>query len=220
MNIGGITPFSTIDYPNTLAATFYTQGCNFRCVYCHNYDFVEYKYPRLSDEYIESFLKNRKGMLDGIVICGGEPTIHKDLPYYCHLIKDAGYKVKLDTNGSEPDMVKYLIERQLIDFIAMDIKAPWDKYQEIILVKPPIEKMKRTIEIIKKSKIPHDFRTTIHSKLHTSEDIKEISKIIGPEETLTLQVCKPVERFNVPNEYTTEDLKKIAKNLKIKYKGV
>ena len=218
MNIGGITPFSTIDYPNTLAATFYTQGCNFRCVYCHNYDFVEYKYPRLSDEYIENFLKNRKGMLDGIVICGGEPTIHKDLPNYCRLIKNAGYKIKLDTNGSYPDMLKFLIEMKLIDFVAMDVKAPWEKYEEIIGVKFPLERLKESIEIIKESGIEHEFRTTVHSKLHTVEDIRAIAEIIGKEERLTLQVCKPTERFDKKNEYSVEGLKGMAEKLGINYR--
>ena len=218
MNIGGITPFSTIDYPNTLAATFYTQGCNFRCVYCHNFDFVEYKYPRLSDEYIENFLKNRKGMLDGIVICGGEPTIHKDLPNYCRLIKNAGYKIKLDTNGSYPGMLKFLIEMKLIDFVAMDVKAPWEKYEEIIGVKFPLERLKESIEIIKESGIAHEFRTTVHSKLHMPEDIKAIAEIIGKEERLTLQLCKPTKRFNALNVYTIPSLRCMAEEFGIKYR--
>ena len=218
MNIGGITPFTTIDYPGMLATTIYVQGCNFRCVYCHNYNLVKYEEKPLSFEYVRSFLESRRKVIDGVVICGGEPTIHPSLPLFCRWLKGMGFKVKLDTNGGNPQMLESLISSGLIDFVAMDIKAPWRKYLQITRVRFPLENIEKSIEIIKRSGIAHEFRTTVHSKLHTPEDIKAIAEIIGLEERLTLQVCKPTERFDVPNEYTVESLKDIAKRLGIKYR--
>ena len=215
INIGGITPLSTIDYPGALATTIYTQGCNFRCVYCHNYNLVEYRETPLSYEYVKSFLELRKRMIDGVVICGGEPTIHKDLPFFCRWLKEMGFKVKLDTNGSNPQMLEFLISSGLIDFVAMDIKAPWEKYHRIIGTDFPLDRLKKSVELIKQSGIPYDFRTTVHSELLNLEDLKKIAAIVGPNHRLTLQLCNQTQRFKTKNAYTREILKEMAKKLGI-----
>ncbi|MGC9053845.1 MAG: anaerobic ribonucleoside-triphosphate reductase activating protein, partial [Candidatus Hydrogenedens sp.] len=126
MKIGGFQPFSLSDFPNCVSAIVFTQGCNFRCPFCHNPSLVlpELFLPPIPEEALIAFLNERKGKLDGVVITGGEPTIQSDLMKFVSEIKGLGYKVKLDTNGSNPEILKELIENNLLDYVAMDVKAP------------------------------------------------------------------------------------------------
>src|SRR5699024_7355004 len=134
--------------------------CNFNCPYCHNPELVISNIIEPIDiNSIYSFLKKRKGLLDGVVITGGEPTLHKKLPEFIKNIKDMGYLIKLDTNGSNPNMVEELIENKLVDYIAMDIKAPFDEYNNIITKEINIENVKKTFKLLVQNKVDYEFRT-------------------------------------------------------------
>ncbi|HDD43874.1 MAG TPA: anaerobic ribonucleoside-triphosphate reductase activating protein [Candidatus Desulfofervidus auxilii] len=211
LNIGGFTPLSTIDYPGCLAAIIYTQGCNFRCIYCHNYRLINCEEMPISWDKIKTFIKSRKRLMDGIVITGGEPTLQKELPSFCAWLKKIGFLVKLDTNGTKPLMLKLLIEKGLIDYIAMDIKAPWHKYKKIIQVDFPISIIKDSFNLIKQSGIKCEFRTTVHSELLNFEDIKEIIKLVGKKHLLCFQIAQPTSIYNKPNIYTKEKLETLIK---------
>lgn len=180
MRIGGLNKTSLIDYPGKVSAVLFTQGCNFRCPFCHNPELV---YPEkfvepIPDTEIFQFLDKRKNQLDGVVISGGEPTIHSDLVVWVQKIKALGFLVKLDTNGSDPHTVKALLKDQLIDFIAMDIKAPFNKYHQLAGVDISIKSIQESISIIETSNIDYEFRTTQYKKLLTDKDIDTIAKTI------------------------------------------
>jgi len=170
--------FSSIDFEGNLSMILFTGGCNFRCSYCHNPDFVLPELIKFEEKNkILEFLEKRKNTLDSVVICGGEPTLHgENLINWIKYIKTLGYKIKLDTNATKPKIIKQLLNENLIDYFAIDYKAPIDKYEQII--KMPLNK-KELIEGLKlviNSKIPYEIRTTIHSDLHTREDISQMIK--------------------------------------------
>ena len=183
MKIGGLQKLTIIDYPGKIAATVFTVGCNFSCPFCHNPELVDSlkikKQPLISDEDIFDFLKRRQGILEGICITGGEPVLHQDLPKFIKKIKDLGFSVKLDTNGSNPEILKKLIREKLVDYFAMDIKGSLEKYQQIIRKKIDLEKIKKSVELIKDSGVDYEFRTTIVPGIHTKEDIVKIAEWLG-----------------------------------------
>ncbi|MCD6125036.1 anaerobic ribonucleoside-triphosphate reductase activating protein [bacterium] len=211
MEIAGFTPFSTIDYEGFLSTVIYTQGCNWNCIFCHNYHLIPKKEGNFSLESTIGFIEKRRLLIDGIVISGGEPTLHEDLPEFCRKIKRLKLLIKLDTNGTNPDLLEFLIRKKLVNYVAMDIKAPFDKYEKIIRTKFPMEKIKKSIKIIKSSNIPHEFRTTIHSSLLNLEDLKDILQIVGKKHKYYLQLANPTERFNVPNQFTKNFLQEFIK---------
>jgi len=183
MLIGGVNKMSLIDYPGNVSAVIFTLGCNFKCPFCHNPELVlpeKYNNP-LDENEIFSFLKNRKGLLDGIVVTGGEPTIHKDLPEFIEKIKDLGFKIKLDTNGTKPKVVKQLLEQGLLNFIAMDIKASFNKYNILSGCETNLDNLVESIELIKKSDIDYQFRNTFIKPLLTDSDATEIRKMANTE---------------------------------------
>ncbi|MBN1144057.1 MAG: anaerobic ribonucleoside-triphosphate reductase activating protein [Bacteroidales bacterium] len=194
MLIGGFIHQSFIDYPSKMAAVVFTAGCNFRCWYCHNPHLV---LPSLIQqnqiipvEEVLSRLSERKNWLEGVVITGGEPTLHNDLPTFIEKLKDMGYLVKLDTNGSNPGMLSKILANKRIDYVAMDIKNILEPqaYNEIIDVYHPsevIEKVKTSIEIIKQSGIDYEFRTTKVPGIHTPEIITQIKVQLGPVKRYT-----------------------------------
>ncbi|MDD3386577.1 MAG: anaerobic ribonucleoside-triphosphate reductase activating protein [Candidatus Pacebacteria bacterium] len=187
MNIGGLQKVTLIDYPGKIACTVFTSGCNFRCPFCYSKELVLpeeiKKHPLISEDDFFSFLDSKKGLLDGCVICGGEPTIYgNELVDFCKKIKEKGFLIKLDTNGSNPKVIKKLIP--LIDYIAMDIKAPLDKYKEMTGL-DCASKIKESIEIIKKSGVDYEFRTTITD--HSIEDVLQMAEIISPAKRYCLQ---------------------------------
>jgi len=180
MKIGGLQKTTLLDYPHKVAAIVFTQGCNFRCSFCYNGELVipdKFSSP-IPEKDIFGFLKKRKNVLDGIVITGGEPTLHKDLPEFIKKIKDLGLSVKLDTNGTNPEMVKGLLVDNLIDYIAMDIKAPLDRYEEVVGRPLQTEDITKSIEIIMDSDLDYEFRSTLVPDIHTLEDIKKMGKMI------------------------------------------
>ncbi len=182
MEIGGLQKTTLIDYPGQIAATVFLCGCNFRCPFCYSRELVlpeEIKaQSKVSKKEFFDFLKKRKGLLGGIVICGGEPTIHQDLPDFIKKIKDLGYLVKLDTNGSNPKMLKQLIKEKLANYVAMDVKASKEKYDEAAGVKVDMRKIGESIGILKEKKVEFEFRTTVVPTIHIKEDIVKIVKWI------------------------------------------
>ena len=179
MKIGGLNKLTTQDFPGNLACIIFTSGCNFNCDYCYNRDLVESNTTDISLDEVFSYLEERKNMLDGVVISGGEPTIWNDLIPFIERIKEYGFKIKLDTNGYKPEVLKEIIDKNLVDYIAMDIKAVFNNYYKIINTKIDTNKIIESIKLINESKIDHEFRTTIIKGMHTKEDLDEIVKLVN-----------------------------------------
>jgi len=222
MNIGGLQEFSMIDYPNKLAAIVFTLGCNFRCGYCHNPELVlpEKFNPSLDEEEILDFFKTRIGKLEAISITGGEPTLHSDLPQFIKKIKDLGFLVKLDSNGTNPKMLKEIIDKKLVDYLAMDIKASLEKYEEVINHPVNLENIQKSIKLIMDSGLDYEFRTTIVKSQLSINDLKEIGKLISGAKIYYLQkfVSSKAndEKFLKEKTYTDEEFEEIKKDL-LKY---
>ena len=189
MKIAGLSKLTLLDFPGRMACIVFTEGCNFRCPFCHNASLVTHtsENSEISEEEFFAFLKKRKGILDGVVITGGEPTIAEGLYEFIAEVRRIGYPVKLDTNGSFPDRVKRLLDDGMLDYIAMDIKTVRERYPEVTGVSVDYDKISRSIELIRKSGIPHEFRTTVVRGLHTQEDIVGIARMLGSEESYYLQ---------------------------------
>ncbi|HAA90095.1 MAG: Pyruvate-formate lyase-activating enzyme [Thermoanaerobacterales bacterium 50_218] len=193
MKIGGFQKFSLIDYPEKVSAIIFTQGCNFRCPYCHNPELVDPALfgPLIELEEIFSFLEKRKGKIDAVVITGGEPTIQEDLLEVITRIKEMGYLIKLDTNGSKPLVLGKLIVEGVLDYIAMDVKAPLSKYQEVVRARIDPQQILESIRMVMSSGIPYEFRTTVARQLLSPEDILEIGKTIAGARCYVLQKFVP-----------------------------
>ncbi len=175
--IGGFQKTSFLDYPEKISCIIFTTGCNFRCGYCHNPELFKSE-PVLTVPAFFDFLKNRKGKLDGVVITGGEPTLQNGLLDFIKEIKDLKFLVKLDTNGTNPKILEELLNLNLLDYVAMDIKAPLDKYKKITNVDFDIQKIKDSINLIKSSKIDYEFRTTVIKSQLSFEDFKNIGLLL------------------------------------------
>ena len=167
-----LTTFTHLDYPNHLACIVWFSGCNMRCDYCYNKDIVFAKSGKYDFNYVLDFLKSRQNLLDGVVLSGGEATSH-DLIKFCKEIKRLGFKIKLDTNGTNPLHVEQLIKQNLLDFIALDYKAPEDKFT-LITHSKDFNKFSQTLDLIINSNIKHEVRTTLHNDLLHVEDINNI----------------------------------------------
>lgn len=202
MIIGGFQKFSLLDYPGKISCIVFTQGCNWNCRYCHNKELIKFlpaiKYKNNSEDFyyysIFKLLEKRTNRLDAVVITGGEPTEQIQLIDFIKKIKKLGLLVKLDTNGSNPDVLKEIIDAKLVDYIAMDIKAPLYKYSLIIRKRFYPDKIKKSIELIKNSGIQFEFRTTYYKKTLTENDIKMMQKLIGDDVSLKINKCvKPIK---------------------------
>lgn len=178
MNIVGIEKSSFIDYPKNICTVVFTGGCNFRCPYCHNSSAVNNIGDRIEEGEILSFLKKRKKFVDALCISGGEPTLQKDLYDFISKVKGEGFLIKLDTNGTNPTLLRKLIDEKLVDYVAMDIKAPLAKYSSIAQVNVNIDDIKESIDVLLENKVEYEFRTTICKELVSIEDIKAIAKDI------------------------------------------
>ncbi|MDD2678567.1 MAG: anaerobic ribonucleoside-triphosphate reductase activating protein [Candidatus Nanoarchaeia archaeon] len=193
---------SFIDYPKKISLVIFTAGCNFRCHYCHNPELVEPELPFMSEEKTLKKIESKKDWIDGVVITGGEPTLHADLPEFIKKIKEMGLMVKLDTNGTNPEMIRKLMEEELIDYIAMDVKAPLEEYSKVTSVKIDESLIKKSIELIKNSGIEYEFRTTILPKLLKEEDIIKIGYLLNGAKLLALQTFK--NKKTLDSEYKTQ----------------
>jgi len=177
MILDGLQKLTLLDFPDRMACTVFTHGCNFRCPFCHNASLVEGDNAHLPVEEFEDFLKKRQGILDGVAITGGEPMLQKDLKDFIKMIKSYGYLVKLDTNGTYPEKLEELIDEGLVDYVAVDIKATPEKYAKTIGVENfDITPVKKTVEILKQGKVPYEFRTTVVKELHEAADFEIIGK--------------------------------------------
>jgi pyruvate formate lyase activating enzyme len=219
MKIGGLQKFSLIDYPEKICAIVFTQGCNFRCPYCHNPELAD---PDLyeecmPEEEILAFLEKRKGKLDAVSITGGEPTLQPDLIDFVQEIKAMGYLAKIDTNGSHPEVLKALIEDDLIDYVAMDVKAPLEKYQKITRSKTNSDLIKQSIKLIKKSRIPHEFRTTVVKSQLKENDLIAIAGLVKNARLYVLQkftATKTMDpKFMDKKTYSDEEFDQLKKKM-------
>jgi len=218
MKIGGFQKTSLLDFPDTISAIIWTNDCNFRCPFCYNKNLVFGNAESIPEKEIISFLEKRKGLIEGIVISGGEPFLQKDLIDFIKRVKNIGYLIKIDTNGSFPLKIKQLFDEELIDYISMDIKAPKNKYNQLSGVNVAILKIEKSIELIKDRAPNYEFRTTFVPKLLKKEDVIEIGKWLEGAEKYYLQQFKnnpPLvsSEFNdiapYPKEYVIETLEAI-----------
>ncbi len=183
MLIGGFQKLTLIDYPGKVATVVFTIGCNFRCPFCHNPDLIK-PTPEMiaigkeNEKIFFDFLKKRKGLLDGVCVTGGEPTVQPDLIPFLERIRKMGFLIKLDSNGLRPEVLKEILHRKLADFIAMDIKHAPNKYALAMGADIDMEKIKESVECIKKSGLDYEFRTTVVPGIHTEEDFEAIGKWI------------------------------------------
>jgi len=219
MKIGGLQKVSLIDYPGLICATIFLQGCNFKCSYCHNPELVDTRLfqPCIKENEFLDFLNTRRGKLDAVTITGGEPTIQDDLAPFIKKIKKMKFAVKLDTNGSQPQVVKTLLDEKLLDFIAMDIKAPLEKYKSVVKAPVNSDSIKESIKLILKAKIPHEFRTTIVESQLEEKDILQIAKLISGANSYVLQKFVPAKTLDKKllkeKSYPDEKFQKIKKHL-------
>lgn len=217
MLIGGFQKTSLIDYPKKIAAIVFTHGCNFRCHYCHNPELVTGVEKIADENAILNFLDTRKGKLDGIVVTGGEPCLQKDLPDFLSKIKKKGFDVKLDTNGSKFDMLETVVLKGLVDYIAMDIKAPLTKYKKIIETDIDITEIQNSIDLIMSCGINYEFRTTVVDSLLTVEDFEQIGATVSGANKYFLQkfVYSKVlnENFADAKPFSDKDFDSVAKIL-------
>ena len=193
MKISGLEKMSLVDYDGLVAATVFTAGCNFKCGFCHNSPLVlSYEnLPTIPEDDILSYLSKRKGVLDGLCISGGEPTLQKDLPLFCEKVKTLGYKIKLDTNGTNPDVIKSLNENGLCDYFAMDIKNDLTGYASIIgFDKFDTSKVEKSVDYFLSGKADYEFRTTLIKEHHEKENIVHIGKWIKGANKYFLQKFK------------------------------
>ena len=186
MKISGFKKQTLIDYPGHISAVVFTQGCNFRCPFCHNPELVlpEKFGKTYSENHIFEYLNKYQHLLDAVSITGGEPTLHEDLPDLIRRIKNLNLKVKLDTNGTNPEILEYMINKRLLDFIAMDIKnmLDFELYNKTVgynIHKNMFEKIKKSIELIQNSKLDYEFRTTVLKNYHRKEDIFHLKQKFG-----------------------------------------
>jgi len=174
VRLGGYQKSTLSDFPGKTAAIVFTQGCNFRCPFCHNGRLLPGRTApteSISEEEVMGHLKRRAGVLQGLVITGGEPTLQLDLVQFVERVKELGYAVKLDTNGSRPEVLRVLFERGLLDYVAMDVKAPMERYDILTGVDSPKEAIRESIQLIAESGVSHHFRTTLVEALLSAEDL-------------------------------------------------
>ncbi len=188
VQIGGLQKVSMIDYPGKLSAVIFLSGCNFHCPYCHNPELAAVAaVTRIAEEDVMSYLDARRNLLDGVVISGGEPTLQPGLPDLCRALKTRGYAVKLDTNGSVPDMLQALIRDRLIDCIAMDVKTDPDRYAPVLCTPDPAAAIRASIALIMRSGLPYEFRTTCFRPLVSALTMGRIASLIKGAKAYAIQ---------------------------------
>ena len=199
MNIQGLQKLTLLDFPGHVACTVFLGGCDFRCPFCHNFELVEGPMPTVfEEEEFFAFLEKRHGLLDGVAITGGEPCLRTDLPEFAARIREAGFSVKLDTNGSHPQMLARLLDEGLVDYVAMDVKNSREKYARTVgLPTVDLGPIDESIGLLLRGLIPYEFRTTVVQEFHEAHDFEEIGKWIAGAQHYYLQPY--VERDTVPD---------------------
>jgi len=192
MIIGGFQRFSLIDYPGRICAIVFTQGCNFRCPYCHNPELVDTAgLPAVTQEEVMSFLEARRGKLEAVTITGGEPLVQPDIGNFLSSVKSLGYLVKLDTNGSFPSRMEEILQANTVDYIAMDVKAPLDKYDQVVRRSIDKARILSSIKLIMDSGLGYEFRTTVVKPLLEGDDFIKMGKMIQGARLYVLQRFVP-----------------------------
>ena len=212
MKISGIQKLTLLDYPGKVACTIFTPGCNLRCPFCHNASLVFSCADEIGEESVLSFLRKRVGVLDGICVTGGEPLLQKDIADFLRKVKALGYLVKLDTNGTFPDRLQPLLEEKLVNYVAMDIKASPDNYDNATGVVTDLEKVRRSVALLKESGVAHEFRTTTVKGIHTAADFEAIAQWLKGEDRFFIQQYKVADdMIGDPFEsFTKEELDTFA----------
>jgi pyruvate formate lyase activating enzyme len=196
MRIGGLQKCSLIDYPGKISAIVFTIGCNFRCPYCHNPELVDETAEEMPQEEVCTFLEKRKNLLDAVTITGGEPTMHSDLIPFIQKMKDMDFLVKLDTNGTNPDVIEQVQKEHLVDYIAMDIKAPIASYEKTVGRPVNADTIQKSIRLLMDGSTPYEFRTTVVKTLLSPEDIRGIGEDIRGAKLYVLQKFIPTKTLN------------------------
>lgn len=214
MLIAGLQKNSTIDFPGCFSAVIFSAGCNYRCFYCHNRNILD-KPPLLDEAEVSAFLERRAGLIDGVVFSGGEPTLQKDIAWWLNKAKKLGYKTKLDTNGSRPDVLKSLLTAGLVDFAAMDVKAPLRLYPEICGA--PATGVKESVGLLAESGVSYELRTTMIPQL-TAAELKELAVLVPPDARWALQLYRPQEGdeeyLNGLEPYTPKQIAALAEEIR------
>ena len=193
MVIHGLQKLTLLDYPGHTACTVFTGRCNWRCPFCHNASLVlrPEEQPVIDQEEFFAFLKKRRGLLDGVAVTGGEPTLNRDLPDFLRRVKEQGFETKLDTNGTNPAMLREILSAGLADYVAMDIKAGRDNYPAVTgTVRPGLAAVEESVELLKACGVEHEFRTTVVRELHSEADFADIGRWLRGEERYFLQAFK------------------------------
>ncbi|MBR2724265.1 MAG: anaerobic ribonucleoside-triphosphate reductase activating protein [Ruminococcus sp.] len=218
MKIEALQKLTLLDYPQKMACTIFTHGCNFRCPFCHNAGLVtDVQQAEISTEEVLKFLKGRQGILEGVCITGGEPLLQEDIEDFIKAIKDMGFLVKLDTNGSFPERLKALCKKGLIDYVAMDIKNSKQKYTVTVGKKLfDLTSVSESVDFLKKGNVPYEFRTTVTKDFHTIEDLLSIAKWLSGCDAYYLQQFVDSGNLidNTITGYSDDELKLMYKELK------
>ena len=179
MKFGGLQKLTLLDYPDKVAATVFTVGCNFRCPFCHNFSLVcghGVEKQQFEEEEILQFLKKRSNLLEGVCVTGGEPLIQPEIESFLRKIRDMGYEIKLDTNGAYPEKLRFLIEQGLVDYVAMDVKNSKKLYAQTVGCKVDLAAIERSVELLKSGVVNYEFRTTVTATFHTDDSIRETAQ--------------------------------------------
>ncbi|MBO5789119.1 MAG: anaerobic ribonucleoside-triphosphate reductase activating protein [Clostridia bacterium] len=191
MKIAGLQKMTLLDYPKTVACIVFLPGCNFRCPYCHNTPLVLSPTEGIDENEVFAFLEKRRGILEGVVISGGEPTLSHELPFFMAKIKELGYRVKLDTNGTSPTLLKAIVDAGLVDYVAMDVKHAPHRYQDVVRGDVmPLEAVAESIRFLLDRHVAYEFRTTLVKGLHSEADMADIAQWIRGADAFYLQNFK------------------------------
>ena len=220
MKIRGFIDTSFVDWDKRVSCVVFTEGCNLKCIYCYNFGLFDHpeKFDEVPEEYILEYVKENSDFLDGVCITGGEPTLQKDLLEFCQKVKKFGLEVKLDTNGTNPKLLSKLIDEGLVDYVAMDVKAPLDtdRYSKITGVDAGglLKNIKSSIKLIMDSGVDYEFRTTLIPGEHTDKEVGRIAEDLGGASRYCLQKFQPQTRFEELNKnepQTDEEMEELAK---------
>ncbi|MFQ5800388.1 MAG: anaerobic ribonucleoside-triphosphate reductase activating protein [Candidatus Hydrothermarchaeales archaeon] len=221
MNIRGFIDTSFVDWDKKVSCVVFTGGCNLRCSFCYNFGLVFHpeKFEEIPEDFIFEYLREHSDFIDGVCITGGEPTVQSDLVEFCRKIKHLELDIKLDTNGTQPKNVEQLLKEKLVDYVAMDVKAPLEEksYSTVagVTFNGSFGNIKETIDIVINSDIDHEFRTTVIPNIHTKKDIEDISKSITGAKRYYLQKFQPHTRFDNLNKNKTQSDEEMEELVKV-----